>query len=659
MKNKKFLLIAFILIFKCSLLRAASPNKLMNPFGGNISTSMGLGMLSSSVLPVTDPLTLGMSTMLYGVTSMITPVGALTPTLPMGTMSTPVLGRLGIMVTAGPQTTGGLLQMGVSPLMNSLPFMGIVSNSIPMMMSNPYSLMIPGSIMINPLYPMMMSGPMPMMMNTPFPMINMPGPMPMMMNMPGPIMPGPMMINRPSPMMMEIPYPMMMNKPDPWMLNPIQPSVYNIPTNINPSTPYTPPSDTAPEVNNPSNTPDIDTMNMLILLERCHDIADEFTQSRTGRPLRIEHYRIHGTDRVFAIPTSARYSSYNHIQHFYYPPVGKAISAHRVGQVITPSAFAANGFAPDIVTDPYPVPDYEWWYGCVPTSAGMMMGFYDWNGYPNMIGTALQDTETTNFGSIDSALLREYMYNFYNDLTVPPPPEPTLLCNKAIASAGHLADFWVEPESLLPDPLASGRIIPDQFDCLADFMGTSQLNLATYYDPETNTTETISYFDGQTLFILYYDGTPLDYTFFEANPNLVNASGMYGLIEYAQYRGYTATAFNQYTDVWVSINAPTSTNPGFTFEDFKNEILAGRPVLTGIVYATGSHLTLGFGYYEDLTTTPPTQEILLRDTWSEATSATGFYSMPWNGTYPNPHVPEEPYEVGMVYCFTLTSAPVP
>ena len=26
-------------------------------------------------------------------------------------------------------------------------------------------------------------------------------------------------------------------------------------------------------------------------------------------------------------------------------------------------------------------PAYDWWYGCSPTSAGMMMGYYDIHGY--------------------------------------------------------------------------------------------------------------------------------------------------------------------------------------------------------------------------------------------------------------------------------------
>ena len=32
-------------------------------------------------------------------------------------------------------------------------------------------------------------------------------------------------------------------------------------------------------------------------------------------------------------------------------------------------------------TIPGGAPDYEWWYGCSPTAAGMLMGHYDINGY--------------------------------------------------------------------------------------------------------------------------------------------------------------------------------------------------------------------------------------------------------------------------------------
>jgi hypothetical protein len=29
--------------------------------------------------------------------------------------------------------------------------------------------------------------------------------------------------------------------------------------------------------------------------------------------------------------------------------------------------------------------NYQWWYGCSPTAAGMLIGYYDRNGYSNLV----------------------------------------------------------------------------------------------------------------------------------------------------------------------------------------------------------------------------------------------------------------------------------
>ena len=97
-------------------------------------------------------------------------------------------------------------------------------------------------------------------------------------------------------------------------------------------------------------------------------------------------------------------------------------------------------------------PDYAWWYGCSPTSAGMMMGYYDINGYKgssygNLVpgGTA----ELSTYGN------------------------PGALVNNIIASAGDIADFYKTP----PGYGGSGDDNPapwHAFNSLADFMGTSQ-----------------------------------------------------------------------------------------------------------------------------------------------------------------------------------------
>ena len=95
-------------------------------------------------------------------------------------------------------------------------------------------------------------------------------------------------------------------------------------------------------------------------------------------------------------------------------------------------------------------PDYDWWHGCSPTSAGMMMGYYDINGYGSLTYDNLVPggvAETTTF------------------------PPGTYLANDAIASSGHVADFYSDGDG------ASGDDVDPlwrSFDSLADFMGTSQ-----------------------------------------------------------------------------------------------------------------------------------------------------------------------------------------
>ncbi|MBN1226874.1 MAG: hypothetical protein JXA79_07770, partial [Deltaproteobacteria bacterium] len=168
---------------------------------------------------------------------------------------------------------------------------------------------------------------------------------------------------------------------------------------------------------------------------------------------------------------------------------------------------------------------------------------------------------------------------------------------------------------------------------------------------------TISNPDGQTTFWWYDDGNPLTSSIIALDPGIINSSGMYGMVEYARFKGYSATAFSQRPDFWVGANAPTSFNPGFSFLQYKNEIAAGKPVLLHVQNGTYDHTVIGFGYYEDVTTSPPTQKILLRDTWTATTTA--FHSMPWGGTYPNSINPAYPLECYLVTCFTIISAPVP
>jgi len=245
-------------------------------------------------------------------------------------------------------------------------------------------------------------------------------------------------------------------------------------------------------------------------------------------------------------------------------------------------------------------PDYEWWYGCAPTSAGMMMGYYDTHGYDGLEYDNLVpggDAELSNYGN------------------------PSASVNDIIASQGHIDDFWTGYGNSGDDPLAVGH----SFDSLADFMGTSQ-------DSGNNS-------DGSTSFYYRSDGGKT-YASNIFGWSVTDDSGMYGIWEYLEYCGYGSVdpgtnIYNQRTD-------NMDLTYGFTFEDYMAEIDAGRVVL---IHVTG-HTMFGYGYDE------MTQQVILHDTWDEGT-----HSMIWGGEY------ENPYYTGMtmrgVTCFTPTGGTNP
>ncbi|RXK84599.1 PEP-CTERM sorting domain-containing protein [Chlorobaculum sp. 24CR] len=223
-------------------------------------------------------------------------------------------------------------------------------------------------------------------------------------------------------------------------------------------------------------------------------------------------------------------------------------------------------------------PAYDWWYGCSPTSAGMMMGYYDINGYAglrydNLVpgGSAELDT----FGN------------------------PGALANQVIASSGHITDFYGEGNSASGDDVAPPY---HSFNSLADFMGTSQ--------------DVVGNPNGGTTIYNFNNGSPLYYyqmpSFGTTSSgwSYADASGMYGIYEYVTFAGYgVSTLYNQYTD-------NLGLSDGFTLVDFQNEIDNNRVVL---LHVTG-HTMFGYGYEGDT--------IYFHDTW-DADS----HSMTWGTSY--------------------------
>ena len=215
------------------------------------------------------------------------------------------------------------------------------------------------------------------------------------------------------------------------------------------------------------------------------------------------------------------------------------------------------------------VPDYDWFYGCSPTAAGMLIGYYDRNGY-----------DDKGYGSLvpgGKAELNTFGAEYSDDWSA--------IVHSAIASEEHVDDYWGNP-----DPMDSDRTSTAEWNCLADFMGTSQgskSNGVTMWHNATSTAHD-------------WEDCSADY-------------GLNGVVQYVQDVGYDVTsAYRQ--------AVTTGSSGGFTFDDFKTEIDAGRPVL---VHITG-HTMLGYGYCD----TTGGEVISVHDTWDD-----GGGTMTWGGSY--------------------------
>jgi hypothetical protein len=221
------------------------------------------------------------------------------------------------------------------------------------------------------------------------------------------------------------------------------------------------------------------------------------------------------------------------------------------------------------------VKNYNWWYGCSPTSAGMILTHYDKNGFGALIPG---EAELNTFPSTPGI----WEYN----------------AQGVIASEGHVYDFYQGGDGATLDDLTQPW---HSFDCLADFMGTSQ-------DINSNP-------NGATTFWYYTDNSPL------TEQELINigyseSSGMCGIGEYLEYKGYDAAMlYNQY------IFGHNGIDKGFSFEQYKGEILAGRPVMIHIE----GHSMVGYGYQEG------TSIIDVFDTWSPNGQNPG--ALLWGGDY--------------------------
>jgi len=236
------------------------------------------------------------------------------------------------------------------------------------------------------------------------------------------------------------------------------------------------------------------------------------------------------------------------------------------------------------------VPAMTWVFGCAATSAAMMFGHYDNSGYSNMYAGP------TNGGvfPMTNATWGTVLISGETRALCPLSATRQGLDGRTIR--GHVDDYWIAYGNAGPDPFIGNWAEHAHGECTGDYMGTNQ--------------SLFSNSDGGTRFFYYTNGAPLyDYT--GAEPAL--RDGCHGLRLFVESRGYTVDVnFSQYIEGWPG------TTQGFTFDDFKAEIDAGRPVLIHVV----GHTMLGYGY-DDIGST-----IYIHDTWDY-----NDHSMTWGGSY--------------------------
>ncbi len=246
------------------------------------------------------------------------------------------------------------------------------------------------------------------------------------------------------------------------------------------------------------------------------------------------------------------------------------------------------------------VPAFDWSYGCSATSAAMMAGYYDNNGFPNMYagpgGTpaGVCPMDNSEWGS------SIWPSGEYSEC----PLSATHLGKDGLGVKGHVDDYWIDYDDAGPDPYIVGPWAEHvKANCTGDFMKTNQ--------------SAYGLTDGATGFFIYPDGSQTTYADL-VNEGVYGPMGTYadydggcGLADFFTSRGYTwTTMYNQYIEEVVS--------GGFTYEQFQAEIDAGRPVLIQL----WGHTMLGYGY----STTG--NLIYVHDTWDYSN-----HTMTWGGYY--------------------------
>jgi hypothetical protein len=248
---------------------------------------------------------------------------------------------------------------------------------------------------------------------------------------------------------------------------------------------------------------------------------------------------------------------------------------------------------PEMGINTLTVPAFTWVFGCSAVSAGMIAGYYDLNGFPDIY------TGPTNDGEIP--LVEDPVWGNWKDSAGDVYPNNPLIASHQGLDGwyifGSIDDYWVSYLSNASDPYITGNWTQHTWgDAVGDYMKTSQ----SAYDNV----------DGSTSFYVNNSATPLSCAVMESS-GIAEEDGTYGRKLFYEARGYTVTdCYTQLTD--------NKRRGGFSFAQYEAEIDAGRPVLLNLQ----GHSIVGVGY-DDSTNT-----VYIHDTWDH-----NDHTMRWGGKY--------------------------
>ena len=288
------------------------------------------------------------------------------------------------------------------------------------------------------------------------------------------------------------------------------------------------------------------------------------------------------------------------------------------------------------------VPNYTWYAGCFGTASGNLMGYWDRNGMsgfytgPTGGGLAPLESYTPATEGIRS------MWASKAGIDGRPLDRP-----------GHIDDYVGSEdrvnmnsyESTAADPYVLAGRPEHAADCIGDFIGLNQRKWSSLAGECDGNIDAYSF--------VFWDKSGAR----RQNYSFTNTAGAYvpdiqsGLKRWARSRGYDAEVFTQ-----LSIFNPERTGPtGFTFNDIKNEIDSGSPILcflqpqnefyrnlakpTPMRANPEIHGVMIYGYHDDpnnafgLGSLP--EHVLVMDSWGRAAeNLLPWSSYNWLGLFP-------------------------